>query len=166
MVLREAMDPLPAGSVIAVRTSDPSVAHDLPAWCRIMAHSYLGADGNCSFYFRKGDASANIEKPDWGVRVPLRPDGELHTRDWMLGRVAQVPEHVTGATGLAPRGSVIEPGSPIYDFAINDREKVWATEVADLYEQATAGQWDASRDIPWSELKPLPEPVERAVCQL
>ena len=38
--------------------------------------------------------------------------------------------------------------------------------MADLYEQATAGQWDASRDIPWSELKPLPEPLERAVCQL
>src|SRR5207253_75367 len=41
-----------------------------------------------------------------------------------------------------------------------------AAEVADLYEQATANQWDASRDVPWGDLKPLPEPVERAVCQL
>src|SRR5262245_20774731 len=113
MLFREVMDPLPAGSVIAVRTTDPSVAHDLPAWCRIMAHTYLGADGS-TLYFRKGEANSIIEKPDWGVRIPLRPDGELHTRDWMVGRVAEVPEHVSGATGLAPRGAVIEPGSPVY----------------------------------------------------
>jgi TusA-related sulfurtransferase len=169
MLLREAMEPLPAGSVIAVRTSDPATTHDLPAWCRIMAHTFLGsiAQGDAStFYLRKGDVSATIAKPDWGLRVPLRPDGEMHTRDWMVGHVAEVPEHASGATGLAPRGAVVEPGSPVFDFAINDREKVWATEVADLYEQATAGQWDASRDIPWSELKPLPEPLERAICQL
>ena len=43
---------------------------------------------------------------------------------------------------------------------------MWAAEVADLYEQATAGQWDASRDIPWADLKPLPDPLERAVCQI
>jgi TusA-related sulfurtransferase len=169
MLLREAMEPLPAGSVIAIRTSDPTVPHDLPAWCRIMSHAYLGSvlQGDAAtYYFRKGEANANLPKADWGLHAPLRSDGELHTRDWMVGRVANVPEHVTGATGFSPRGAVVEPGSPVYDFAINDREKVWATEVADLYEQATAGQWDASRDIPWSELKPLPEPLERAVCQL
>jgi TusA-related sulfurtransferase len=169
MLLREAMDRLPSGAVIAVRTSDSSAIHDLPAWCRIMAHAFLGSiaeDDSSTFYFRKGDANATIARPDWGMRVPLRPDGELHTRDWMVGRVAEVPEKASGVTGFSPRGAVVEPGSPIFDFAINDREKVWAAEVADLYEQATAGQWDASRDIPWSELKPLPDPLERAVCQL
>jgi TusA-related sulfurtransferase len=170
MLIREAADPLPAGSVVAVRTSDPSAAHDLPAWCRIMAHAYLGSvagPDSATFYFRKGDASpVSGPKPDWGVRLPLRPGGELHTRDWLVGRVAQVPERATGATGFAPRGAVLEPGAPAFDFAINDRAQVWAAEVADLYEQATAGQWDASRDIPWADVRPLPEPLERAVCQL
>ena len=166
MLLREAADPLPAGSVVAVRTTHPTVGHDLPAWCRIMSHTYLGADGS-AYYLRKGDVRPPAaEKPDWGVRVPLRPGGEFHTRDWLVGRVGEVPEHATGATGFAPRGAVVEPGSPTYDFPINDRAAVWAGEVADLYEQATANQWDASRDIPWAELKPLPEPLERAVCQL
>src|SRR5437773_2672614 len=54
-----------------------------------------------------------------------------------------------GRPGSPLRGAVVEPGSPAYDFAINDRATVWAAEVADLYEQATANQWDASRDVPW-----------------
>src|SRR5262245_59599980 len=170
MLLRESLDPLPAGAVVAVRTSDPSAEHDFPAWCRIMAHAYLGSvagAGGSTFYCRKGDASSTPgQKPDWGVRVPLRTGGEMHTRDWLVRRVGDVPEHSTGATGFAPRGAVVEPGSPTFDFEINERSQVWAAEVADLYEQATAGQWDASRDIPWAELKPLPEPVERAVCQV
>jgi hypothetical protein len=170
MLIREAADSLPSGSVVAVRTSHPTVEHDLPAWCRIMSHDYLGTvagPNGVEFLFRKGDVAAPATaKPDWGVRIPLRSGGEFHTRDWLVGRVADVPEHATGATGFAPRGAVVEPGSPTYDFTINDRAAVWAAEVADLYEQATANQWDASRDIPWGELKPLPEPVERAVCQL
>jgi TusA-related sulfurtransferase len=170
MLLREAADPLPAGAVVAVRTSDSSAVHDLPAWCRIMAHTFLGSVAGAessTFYFRKGDADANPgPKPDWGVRLPLRAGGELHTRDWLVGRVADVPDHATGATGFAPRGAVVEAGSPTFDFGINDRAQVWAAEVADLYEQATAGQWDASRDIPWADLRPLPDPIERAVCQL
>ncbi|OWK39075.1 hypothetical protein [Fimbriiglobus ruber] len=170
MLIRETADALPAGSVVAVRTSHPTVEHDLPAWCRIMSHSYLGSvagpDG-VVYFFRKGDVSPPaVAKPDWGVRAPLRSGGEFHTRDWLIGRVADVPERATGATGFAPRGAVVEPGSPVYDFTINDRAAVWAAEVADLYEQATASQWDASRDIPWGDLRPLPEPVERAVCQL
>jgi hypothetical protein len=35
-----------------------------------------------------------------------------------------------------------------------------------LYEQATAAQWDASVDIRWRDLRPLPTHVERAVCQI
>jgi hypothetical protein len=170
MLIREAADALPAGSVVSVRTSHPTVEHDLPAWCRIMSHAYLGSAASpegATYFFRKGDAAPPAaDKPDWGIRAPLRSGGEFHTRDWLVGRVADVPEHATGATGFAPRGAVVEPGSPNYDFAINDRAAVWAAEVADLYEQATANQWDASRDIPWAELKPLPEPLERAVCQV
>jgi len=170
MLLREAMETLPGGAVVAVGTTDPAVVHDLPAWCRVMAHTYLGttssADGP-TYYFRKTELdTAGDAKPDWGVRLPLRPDGELHTRDWMAGRVADVPAEAPTTTGFAPRGAIVEAGAPAFDFSINSRDAVWAVEVADLYEQATANQWDASRDIPWHLLKPLPDPLERAVCQL
>jgi hypothetical protein len=61
---------------------------------------------------------------------------------------------------------VVEQGAPAFDFTINRKSSVWAAEVADLYEQATANQWNASRDIPWHLLRPLAVPLERAVCQL
>jgi hypothetical protein len=38
--------------------------------------------------------------------------------------------------------------------------------VGKLYEQATAAQWDASRDIPWETVEPLSPPLERAIGQI
>src|SRR4051794_5837826 len=171
MLLREHMEPLPPGAVVTVRARAASVAHDLPAWCRIMAHEYLGvrAEGAVSLHsFRKSPFKSVVteQKPDWGVHLPLRQDHELHTRDWRVGRAGEVPETAPVTTGFAPRGAVVEEGAPAFPFRINTREAVWAAEVADLYEQATANQWDASRDIPWHLLRPLPEPLERAVCQV
>src|SRR5262245_17920102 len=120
MLIREGADPLPAGAVVAVRTSDPSAAHDLPAWCRIMAHAYLGSvagPGGSTFYFRKGDAAATAAgpKPDWGVRPPLRSGAELQTRDWLVGRASQAPERAPGATRCARCGPVVEPCAPTFD---------------------------------------------------
>lgn len=171
MLIRESLEPEPAGTVAAIRTTDPSVVHDLPAWCRIMDHAYLGCASGLDgavYYIRKGEfrPMPTSAEPDWGIRIPLREGGELHTADWMVGRVGDVPDSAPTTTGFAPRGAVVEAGAPAFGFTINEREAVWAAEVAELYEQATANQWDASRDIPWDRLQPLPEPLERAVCQL
>ena len=37
--------------------------------------------------------------------------------------------------------------------------------VASLYDQATAQQWDAITDIRWDDLPPLPTHLERAVAR-
>jgi len=129
MLLREAIEPLSSGSVIAVRTTDESAAHDLPAWCRVTAHRFLGTQeqvGDPTYFLIKGGAHTpgTSERPDWGVRLPLRQGNELHTRDWMVGRVGQVPEEARTTTGFAPRGAVVEPGAPEFDFSINSREDV------------------------------------------
>ena len=42
----------------------------------------------------------------------------------------------------------------------------WADNVITLYEEAKARQWNATRDIPWSELERLPDDLEKATCQL
>jgi hypothetical protein len=49
---------------------------------------------------------------------------------------------------------------------VTDRGEVWADNVITLYEEAKARQWNATRDIPWSELERLPEDLEMATCQL
>src|SRR3712207_810823 len=113
MLIRETLEPLPPGAVLAVRTSDPSAAHDLPAWCRIMGHTYLGIEpgpeGHNHFLGKSPFPSqAAGQKPDWGIRLPLRQGQELHTQDWMVGRAGQVPEVAPTTTGFAPRGAVVE----------------------------------------------------------
>ena len=60
----------------------------------------------------------------------------------------------------------MEPGAPAFPFALNERDRLWAANVASLYDQATAQQWDASTDIRWDDLPQLPNHLERAVAQV
>ncbi len=61
---------------------------------------------------------------------------------------------------------MVEAGSPAFPYTELERDRVWAQNVASLYDQATAQQWDASTDIAWHELPALPSHVERAVGQI
>ncbi|AXK35030.1 sulfurtransferase TusA family protein [Streptomyces armeniacus] len=42
LVLRRAIDGAPAGTVVHVLASDPAAPLDLPAWCHMTGHDYLG----------------------------------------------------------------------------------------------------------------------------
>jgi TusA-related sulfurtransferase len=168
MILRGAMDRVPPGGVLEVHSRESSVAADLPSWCRMTGHEYLGLTGgndHARYFVRRPDKAVRADA-DWGLRAPLRRGRELDTADWFIGRVGEIPQHADPQTGFAPRGSIVEAGSPAFAFQLTDRDKVWAANIAELYEQATANQWDASRDVPWHELKPLADDLERAVCQL
>lgn len=48
---------VPAGGVVAVLADDPAAATDVPAWCRLRGHEYLGADdtesGASSYFVRR-----------------------------------------------------------------------------------------------------------------
>ena len=71
---------------------------------------------------------------------------------------------------FAPRGAVRDPyrdAMPtLADYTVLDRGELWAENVLTLYEEAKARQWNATRDIPWGELEPLPDDLEKATCQL
>ncbi|WP_051838791.1 sulfurtransferase TusA family protein, partial [Streptomyces sp. NRRL WC-3742] len=40
--LRARIAHLPAGAVVHIRTTDPAAPLDLPAWCHLTGHTYLG----------------------------------------------------------------------------------------------------------------------------
>jgi hypothetical protein len=61
---------------------------------------------------------------------------------------------------------VPEPGAPRFDWRLHRRDGVWAPDVAELAEQASGAQWDASDDIPWEAARAVPELLERAVAQV
>ena len=61
---------------------------------------------------------------------------------------------------------MVDPGTPDFGFTIREKNLVWADNIAELYEQGKAGQWDATTDIPWHDLPVLPDDLEQAVCQV
>lgn len=50
--LRNLMAGLAPGQVLEIRSTDPGVREDLPAWCRLTRHEYLGAVGS-RYFVRK-----------------------------------------------------------------------------------------------------------------
>ena len=167
--VRNAIDQLQNGQTLEVRSSEGDLREDLKAWCGLTLNEFLGdadAGDHTKYFIRKGAKAAMYHQPDWGIRLPQRQGGAIDVRDWFVGRLGQVPEHAPTYYGFVPRGAVPEIGMPEYPYTLNNKNDVWAENIADLYEQAKAQQWNATTDIPWDQLKPLPEDLERAVCQL
>jgi TusA-related sulfurtransferase len=160
------------GQVLEVTSSNPALVHELGPWCRGTGHELAAAepdnDGRRTiFRIRRGDRGALMfaDQPDWGLTAPDRHDG-FGTRDWLIGRAGQIPAEADPAAGFSPRGAAVETGAPAFPYTETARDRVWAHNVASLYDQATAQQWDASTDIAWEALPSLPIHLERAVCQI
>ncbi|MGH2705276.1 MAG: hypothetical protein ACRDJ4_09320 [Actinomycetota bacterium] len=169
LLLRNAMARVDAGDVVEVRSPSDDLRDDLGSWCRLNACELLAdldAGPGRVYLLRKGEGAAAWEHPDWDVRIPRRAGGAIDLRDWLVGRAGEVPEEVPTYYGFVPRGAVAEPGMPEFPFTLNRKVDVWADNVAALYEQAKSQQWNATEDIPWDRLEPLPEDLERAVCQV
>jgi TusA-related sulfurtransferase len=158
------------GQILEVSSSSPSLAHELPVWCRGTGHELVSThpDGERTLFHIRRGASGSLmfkDRPDWGVTPAFRRDG-FDTSDWLVGKVADIPVLADPTTGFSPRGAVVETGAPAFPYTETERDRLWAHNVASLYEQATASQWDASADIRWGDLRPLATHVERAVCQI
>lgn len=111
----------------------------------------------------------NTDGANWGKRAKPSSRGLTYTDTNRLTAYGTLPEQATWKN-FAPRGSVREPYKHrmpvIEDYVVTDRSELWADNVITLYEEAKARQWNATRDIPWTELEALPEDLEKATCQL
>jgi len=103
-------------------------------------------------------------KSEWGVHPKPGPRG-LTMMDIAVGKYGEVPDEPPRRT-MSPRGSDIEDPAPDMGYILNTKSQVWSDNVRELYEEAVARQWSATRDIPWNELQELPDDIEHAVCQL
>ena len=108
----------------------------------------------------------NDPRPNWGIHAAMRDPNRGLTLQDINKAYAGDPEDAPATRVMAPRGSVIDPDVPDMGYTYNQKYQVWADNVVALYEEATARQWSATRDIPWDELKPLPDDLERAQCQI
>ena len=120
----------------------------------------------------KGDLSLqwmNTDGSPWGKRAKPSSRGMTYTDVNKLPTSGEMEATATWMN-FTPRGSIREPYRDempeIEDYTVVDRDELWAGNVVTLYEEAVARQWSATRDIPWGELEPLPEDLEKASCQL
>lgn len=171
LLINRALDLLKPGDILEILSDEPAVEHDLAAWSRFSGNRWLGgqpANGRMAHRIEKGTAQRvlNDQPLDWGNRGRIAADGTFNTRDWLLGQTARILDTAQPSDGFAPRGAVVEKGSPEFPFDVVDRSEGWNENAAEFYDQARAAHWDAVRDIPWRLLKPLDDQLERAVCQL
>jgi uncharacterized OsmC-like protein/TusA-related sulfurtransferase len=64
LLLRENMLQVPVGGILEMRSREPTVADDLPPWCRMTGHEYLGAlpGTDCVRYFVRRQPTEDEEK--------------------------------------------------------------------------------------------------------
>ena len=165
-LLRPALELAAPGAVVALLSSAPAVRDDLPRWCVVEGHRYLGreveVDGRDRHLVERGGLSVPGDAPD---EERLEVSGGRLTAAEVLRRVP-FPDRADPVTGFAPRGARVEGGAPAYPFDLVERDRVAPPEVARLYDQAVSSQWDATRDIAWDRVRPLPPALEHALGQV
>ena len=171
-LVRPALGTLEPGGVLAVLSRSEGVRADLPSWCRAERHEYLGVDATDGFdrhlvargRFQAPAAPASsgpAANPDRTAAPAAAPADA-----GVAAPAAAEPERADPTSGFAPHGARLEAGRPQYPFTLNERDRVSPPEVAALYEQAAAAQWDARRDVPWDAAKDLPPALDAALAQI
>ena len=98
-LVRPALDLLEPGGVLAVLSSSRSACEDLPSWCRLERHEYLGkqtaGDGTDHHLIARGSLGLPRGAREAGMRLPLR-DGYLLAADVL--RAVPMPERADPGT--------------------------------------------------------------------
>lgn len=68
--LRGLVDSLDPGTVVHLRATDPAAPIDLPAWCHLTGHGYLGVVGDHVYAVQVARAT-----------TPTQPDRPWHVKD-------------------------------------------------------------------------------------
>src|SRR3990170_5161591 len=100
----------------------------------------------------------------WGVRAKPGKRG-LTLDEVEIGSYGEVPEQSQNRS-IKARGSVARPDAPRVPGSYAGRADVYSENARLLYEEAVTRQWSSATDIPWDEIQPLPDDIERAMCQL
>ncbi len=92
--------------------------------------------------------------------------GGLLLQDIDRGPFEQVPDWTNNVTGR-PRGAIERAAAPrVGNYSVRTKSDIWLKNGAQLYEEAVQRQWSSSTDVPWQTIEELPDPIERAQCQL
>jgi hypothetical protein len=88
LLIRENMLEVPVNGILEMRSREPTVADDLPPWCRMVGHHYLGQipGKGCSRYFvRRGEPSSGSKEQGLSEEEALAADKKrAREYEWRL----------------------------------------------------------------------------------
>jgi hypothetical protein len=145
VLIKHALDQLPAGGALQVRGEHPELADQLRLYARNKGH---GLNGSVLFKSASSD---------------LRWTGAERSGDPHRGCVV---ESAPRNWGLAARGALIEPGGPSLSTIWNYKQDVWSDRAADLYALGVAAQWDPEKSVDWTADFVSEDFLEDAVVQV
>ncbi|MHC0038466.1 OsmC family protein [Pseudoneobacillus sp. C159] len=114
LIIKKAMDPLLDGEVLEVKSRERTVAEDLPAWCRMVKHEFLGqqpGDNTTCYFIKKGSSQQELESDlaaaksyNWSVRVQGEKDlsAKVHARNhtFFVGQQADFSVKVNAPSAI------------------------------------------------------------------
>ncbi|OCA88690.1 osmotically inducible protein OsmC [Bacillus sp. FJAT-27225] len=114
LIIKKAMDPLANGEILEVRSRERTVAEDLPAWCRMVDHEFLGSepgDNTTRYFIRKGfkleELTTDFEAArgyKWNVRVQAEKGltAKVHSRNhtFLVGQPADFGSKVDAPSAI------------------------------------------------------------------
>ena len=114
LIIKKAMDPLSDGEILEVRSRERSVVEDLPAWCRMVDHQFLGSepgDNTTRYFIRKGSQQEELADEleaakgyKWNVRVQAENalTAKVHSRNhtFLVGQPADFSPKVDAPSAI------------------------------------------------------------------
>ena len=101
---------------------------------------------------------------EWGIHA--KPTKHGLTLDAInIGKYGDIPDVWEYKTEM-PRGAVPVTGVEAMGYTIYEKQELWADNAAQLYEEAIQRRWRPATDIDWDSIQPLPDDLERAICQI
>jgi hypothetical protein len=142
---------------------EASFEHDKQIWGDLLAENIDRLErGSRSLHWTDTTGS------HWGTKVAPSSRGLTYADINRPKAYGTVPDRADNRN-LAPRGSVrdryMERMPVLEAYTLLDKYEIWADNVSTLYEEAKSRQWNSTTDIPWGELEPVSEDLEKAACQ-
>ncbi|HWO93217.1 MAG TPA: hypothetical protein VNL92_00465, partial [Dehalococcoidia bacterium] len=101
---------------------------------------------------------------EWGIRAKPTKKG-LTLSAINVGTYGEIPDVWENQTEM-PRGASPISGVQSMGYSLYQKADLWADSCPDLYEEAIQRRWRPAVDIPWDTMQPLPDDIERAMCQI
>ena len=106
------------------------------------------------------------QQGEWGVKASADGQKGLTLSDVQIGSYGDPAPKSDNMTGR-PRGAAPRPNAyRIGGYHVRTKSDIWLVNASMLYEEALQRQWSSATDVPWHTIRPLPDDVERAQCQL